>query len=228
MVITKRFVDLTGMKCGRWTVGTLVNKPGEATWLCKCECGTIREISGTSLRSGNSRSCGCLRKEVSARLQFKHGAAVGNVFTPEFRVWRSMIDRCRNKNSKNYFRYGGRGITICERWKVYLNFLEDMGPRPSLKHSIERKNNDKGYEPGNCKWATAQEQANNRRTSRTITWQGKTQTLAQWERETGIDQDTIGMRLVRGWTVEEIMTIPLKGKHHAIQTIHTAKQLSLL
>lgn len=217
--------DISGRKFERWTVIRFIPDHG---WLCRCECGNEKLVERQSLLLGTSRSCGCLRVEVSARKAFKHGAGVGGVLTPTYKVWRGMLNRCRNKNEPAYVDYGARGITVCQRWADYLNFLEDMGPRPSSKHSIERKDNNKGYEPGNCKWATAQEQANNRRSSRTITWKGKTQTLAQWERETGVDQDTLGMRLLRGWTVEDTMTKPLKGKHNAIQTIQTANQLSLL
>lgn len=123
--------------------------------------------------------------------------------TPEHIVWTSMRGRCLNPNNHAYSSYGGRGIDICPRWDDFLLFLEDMGAKPSRVHSLERKNNDLGYSPENCVWATRREQANNRRSSRWITFNGETRTLAQWADSAGISQAKLFHRLRLGWPMEK-------------------------
>jgi len=130
--------------------------------------------------------------------------------TPEFRVWQSMLTRCFNKKANAYHMYGGRGITVCKRWRhSFLNFISDIGRRPTPKHSIERKNNNGDYTPDNCCWATVLQQANNTRTNVNLSFQGRTQTIAQWSREIGIKRGTIQRRLKRGWTVEKTLNVPV-------------------
>ena len=143
-------------KFGRWTVVEEAKEKvgNRLAYKCECECGNIRIVSGKNLRSGDTKSCGCLAKERVT----KHGMHG----TPEYRVWGQMIQRCGNPNNERYANYGGRGIKVCDRWKNFENFFTDMGTRKKGL-TIERKNNDLGYFLENCCWATRKIQARNRR-----------------------------------------------------------------
>lgn len=161
-----KLIDLTGSRFGRLTVMRRAGNAstGDAQWLCICDCGETVTVRGTRLRSGESRSCSCLQKEIVSSRNSTHRLSK----SPEYRSWSSMIARCENPKYHHYHRYGGRGITICDRWRdSFESFLADMGPRPSLSHSIDRyPDNDGNYEPGNCRWATPAEQRHNRSDSR--------------------------------------------------------------
>lgn len=156
-------VHLEGKQFGRLAVirrdGT--DSTGNITWFCRCSCGTIRSVRGRSLTAGTTKSCGCLQKEIVSRANFKHGHG-GYMRSREYKSWHMMIQRCTNSRNDRWADYGGRGITVCKRWLVFANFLSDMGKRPARK-SIDRKDNDSGYNPGNCRWATPHEQQLNRR-----------------------------------------------------------------
>lgn len=130
--------------------------------------------------------------------------------TKEYECWKKIRARCSNKNSPDYPRYGGRGIMVCQRWNSYHNFFEDMGLAPSPKHSIERIKNDGNYEPGNCRWATNKEQANNRDSNVLIKYQGRVQNVKQWCEEIGITYETVRIRMKRlKWTPERAFTTPI-------------------
>ena len=159
--------DLIGHVFGRLTVRECVRVKGKVAWRCSCSCdsGKITTVRTGTLNFGVVNSCGCLRRETTRERMIKHGAScVGNVH-PEYRTWSHMLHRCMNQNDKNWKDYGGRGISVCERWQGehgFENFLSDVGARPSPQHSIDRwPNNDGNYEPGNVRWATKKEQSNN-------------------------------------------------------------------
>lgn len=138
----------------------------------------------------------------------KHNLQHGLYGAPGYRSWECMLSRCRNPKDPFFANYGGRGIKVCERWRSVVAFFEDMGPRPSPKHSIERIDNDGDYEPGNCKWATIDEQARNRRRPKgrtLLTYGGKTQSLTRWAEDLGVSRELIGMRLRRGKTVGQAL-----------------------
>lgn len=163
-------VDMAGQRFGRWLVVRFshVNTGRMAYWLCICDCGNERITSGATLRRGQSKSCGCLQREIVAAIAREnfttHGQNPAQGPSPEYLAWINMISRCENPGLPRFPDYGGRGITICSRWRSSFEaFFADMGLRPSPRHSLDRKNNDGNYEPGNCRWATPSEQRNNRR-----------------------------------------------------------------
>lgn len=171
------------------------------------ECGKIREVAYNSLISGKVRSCGCLRRR-------SHGTH-HMTGTRIYRIWRGINKRCYNKNDRNYYKYGERGITVCDEWKGRGNFINfynwamSHGYRDDL--SIDRIDVNGNYEPSNCRWATLKEQMNNTRTNYFITYNGKTMTMAQWAEELGITYGAMCQRKHRGWSDEEL--IEGKRKH---------------
>lgn len=176
--------------------------------ICRCTCGTEKQVRKDHLRYGKILSCGCLHKEKSsARAHILHKANITHGLTdaPIHRIWFAMRSRCQNPKNIAFKDYGGRGIRLCERWQKFENFVEDMG-LPPAQHTIERINNNGHYEKKNCKWATRQEQGNNRRDNRRINLDGITKTIAQWSRETGIHQNTITNRMEHGHPPEIILS----------------------
>ena len=159
------FDDIIGLRFGRWVVIGFHAKPSRikpthnSLWLCQCDCGNQSVVDSTNLKLGKSKSCGCLKLER----QTKHGhASKRRGVTATFRSWTNMWQRCTNQKNPGYDNWGGRGISICDRWQSFENFLTDMGPMP-LRHTIERINNDGNYEPSNCCWLPKSEQWKNKR-----------------------------------------------------------------
>lgn len=192
--LNHRTVDLRGFKTSRLTVLEYagLTYDGYASWKCSCKCGNIKIIRASSIKQGQP-SCGCLQKEL-ARAQTKHRKCGTKTYTS----WCSMRSRCNKKTHTNYPDYGGRGITVCDRWNVFANFYEDMGDYPSDK-SLDRKDNNKGYTPDNCRWATRKQQQRNMRSNVNITIDGETKTLQDWIDISGNSRYIIKRRLVNGW-----------------------------
>jgi hypothetical protein len=169
--------DLVGKTFGKLLVLEFVGRPtrgtsGDSLWRCRCECGEESVARGCNLKTGKSRSCGCAIAPALLKSNITHGM----YNAPERRVWTGIKTRCFNQNEKNWKYYGGRGITVCARWlgeNGFSNFLSDVGPRPSSKHSIEREDVNGNYEPGNCVWATKKEQMLNRQNTLRISHEGK-------------------------------------------------------
>lgn len=159
-------IDMVGRQFGRLTVvgrdGS--NHIGKARWTCRCACGNERSYNGNTLRFTKMVSCGCLKAERIAADSYSHGHTVGRVHSPEYAAWSNMLRRVKDVREKNARIYLRRGITVCERWRdSFEAFFADMGHRPGPGYSIDRIDNEKGYEPGNCRWATAKEQRANQR-----------------------------------------------------------------
>ncbi len=194
--------DMTGKTFGRLKVMEKVpHEPCERIyWKCECSCGVTKDVSGTSLRSGHTKSCGCLSADKVVARNTTHGMAK----TPLNNVYHAMKARCLNKNVKAYKNYGGRGITVCDRWlESFSNFYADMGDRPTGKHTLERIDNSKGYSKDNCEWRTSVAQCNNKRNNVLLTLGNITDTIANWSRITGINYGTLRSRVrTSGWSHE--------------------------
>lgn len=219
-------IDLTGRKFNRWTVLECVGrtKSGGALWRCICECGTIRDVDGRTLRDGTSKSCGCYARERSVEstkiAATKHGGKANGKTERLYGIWCGIKNRCLNPNSKHYHDYGGRGIKVCDEWVedyavfrgwAYENGFNDSVPKKY--QSLDRVDNDGPYSPDNCAWHTAIQQCNNRRGNRVVEYNGERHTLAEWGRKLNIPDDTLLKRLNKyGYSVEDAFTRPMHYK----------------
>lgn len=198
--------SVIGQQFGHWTVVAMAPPRNGRTYVAsRCACGREYEVRLTRMRRGHSSCCRHCRKII-------HGGATTGHFTPEYLCWQGIKQRCftTNMSSDAWKKYASRGITVCDRWKnSFAAFLEDMGPKPSPQHSIDRYPNQMGnYEPGNCRWATNEEQAANRTDNRLLTHAGETMPVAQWARRIGLNSSLIHSRLKAGWSAEEALTTP--------------------
>lgn len=194
--------EMAGKRFGRLLVleRDLTRKGHQAYWKCRCDCGNTKSINGSSLRRGLTTSCGCHRKEALRKANRKHGCT----HSPEWKSWVAMRARCYDQGCGSYERYGGRGITVCERWlgeHGFQNFIADMGQKPTPQHQLERIDNAKFYYPENCRWATRKEQSINRKGVHLITHNGRTMCATDWRKELGIPKGTYESRRSYGWSV---------------------------
>ena len=203
-----RFEDLKGRRFG-WLEAVSysgTDRHRTALWLCRCKCGAEVIVPSTSLRSGNTKSCGCFNRSQIRERFSKHGMSESRLY----QIWSGMKARCLNVNAANYADYGGRGISICSEWLESFTAFEEWalqnGYRDDL--TLDRKDNDGPYCPSNCQWATMKVQSNNRRNGRIITYNGESHTLAEWVDITGINYNTLHSRLRRGWTLDAVFTSP--------------------
>jgi hypothetical protein len=195
--------DHTGKQFGHWIVikRATTSPHGDARWFCKCICGKEKTLYGFHLKSGGTKSCGCLRYEANGG----HGATRNKKETVEYRTWKNVIARCYNPKRKGFKYYGGRGIKVCDKWlNNYKYFLADMGLKPSSEYSIERIDVNGNYEPSNCKWATKVEQNRNKRNNRTYTFNGKTMVMQDWAKYLGISPSQMSIRLA-DWPIEKAL-----------------------
>lgn len=199
--------NLIGLTFGKLLV---VSKVSKRRWICKCACGSEKELSLTTctLVKFKVQSCGCLLAEKTRKRCITHGMS----YSTEYTSWAAMKARCLDFKSKDYQRYGKKGITVCGRWLIFENFLEDMGFKPTPKHSLDRIDYTGNYTPENCRWATKKEQANNRISNKLITFNGETLTISEWTTKLGLNRKTISNRLHSGWTEERALTTPLKPR----------------
>lgn len=203
-------INLEGQTFGRWTVIRYVAGTSPRRFLCRCECGTEKEVVSQQLREGGSTSCGCRRSEVTTKRNTTHGQAGRNKQTPNYITWAHFMARCLDPNHPRYKDYGERGITVSEEWKVFENFDRDMGIRPNKTDTLERANNALGYCKSNCIWASKKAQALNRRSTKWITYNGLTLCVADWGKKTGICRKVISHRFfVLGWNAEKTLTTPM-------------------
>jgi hypothetical protein len=193
-----RLIDITGMRFSRLTAISYI---GGSKWYCSCECGGSTTTKAGKLKSGHSKSCGCLGKEVTAKRNMTHGQS-GSL---AYNSWRGMKERCGNTNHPYYARYGGRGIGYHPSWELFEAFYADMGDCPS-DHSLDRIDGSAGYSKQNCRWATDETQQNNTRQNVRITLNGESLTAAQWARKLEIPVHRIYSRIRNGWSHERALS----------------------
>lgn len=177
----------------------------------ECDCGERVVASISNVKNGSTSSCGCVRKEVLKHQN--HRTTHGMSDSSEYKIWSGIKDRCLNVENKDYEKYGGRGISICDRWRNSFEcFIADMGNRPTKQHSIDRKDNNKGYGPVNCHWATEKEQQRNRRSNRILTLDGESKCISEWAEEYGISAQRIGQRLKSGWSPDRAVRAEIQKR----------------
>lgn len=202
--------DLTGQRFGKLVVMSRSRAPGKRNptkYWCRCDCGNGSLVQHANLQQGATTSCGCHRRAVLKLVNVRHGKS----HTPTWNSWMAMKDRCLRPSCSDFPRYGGRGIAVCARWQEsFENFLADMGLRPPGT-TIERKENNGNYEPGNCIWGTQEQQNSNKRNNRYIEFSGKRMTLAQWARHLGLSSQTLHIRL-EAWPLEKALTKSIRSQ----------------
>lgn len=200
-----RILDISGSRFGRLVAVRVerIHKTRGAEWLCRCDCGNQVVVYRGNLTHGNSRSCGCLKLD---RLKGRatHGETTNGERTAEYEIWGSMIQRCTNPKAVGFRNYGGRGIGVCSSWFKFETFLEDMGRRPSPRHSLDRIDNSEGYSKSNCRWVLPHVQTRNTRRNRYVETPNGAMLLCDAAKESGIPEDVLWKRLKRGWAPKDL------------------------
>jgi hypothetical protein len=201
--------DLKGKKFGRLKVISLVGRGsgGQAVWLCRCACGTEKEILAGNLGK-SSNSCGCLRREQKSAQLATHSMSKTHIY----RIYSHMLERCADPNRP---RYGGRGIKVCKRWRGprgFENFYKKMGDQPFEGATLDRIDNEGDYTPNNTRWATQTEQHRNKSSNREVTYQGQTMCISAWAERTGLHKATIRSRLEAGWSIKKALKSPARSR----------------
>lgn len=204
--------DLTGTRYGRLTVKSYAGQAsnGHSLWTCICDCGNVTVVSGSNLQCGKQVSCGCKRRDQVGRLNRTHAASKSRLY----RIWCNIISRTENPRIKSYRYYGAKGVKMCDEWRNSFDAFRDW----SMSHgyaehlTIERLDNNKGYSPENCRWATWKEQFNHRTCSHLLTFNGRTQSIALWAEECNLPKGTVYRRLYDGWAIERALTEPVRGQ----------------
>ena len=208
-VAHNRLSIASGTKFGKLAIIQEIEPDGgRRTFLCRCDCGNLKAVRLVYLTTYKTRSCGCYSRETSKKVNTKHGRFGESIY----RVWGSMIQRCCNPRNEHYNHYGARGITICPQWYEFEQFYGwALGAGYNKGLTIERKNNNEGYNPSNCIWTSKLRQANNRRSNRRIEYKGESHTLADWGRITRIKDTILWKRIFqRKWSIERSLTTPVR------------------
>jgi hypothetical protein len=213
--------DISGQKFNRLLAVEYAHttRHGQRMWRCVCDCGKDSFATASTLRRGDVKSCGCLHTDVMRVRNTTHGGSQSGTYSS----WKSMLSRCDDKQHIGFHNYGGRGITICDRWRSFVAFHEDMGDRPKGL-TIERIDNSGNYELGNCRWATRKEQCNNRRGNALLTHGGETLTVSQWADRIGCPAGTLVRRLGAGWDDSATVTTPVDARYRRAK--HPEKDVS--
>lgn len=199
-------INLINKRFGRLVVIEYLGRQHHSSrWKCQCDCGNQIDVNATSLKLGNSLSCGCFRRERMSKINLRHGMSG----TPEHKAWDGMLQRCKNPKAKGFSHYGGRGIKVCDRWLSFEAFIADLGPKPSGAHSLERIDVNGDYDPVNCRWATAKEQCRNKRNNKLVSVNGDSVALSEAAERLGLPYKTLKSRIQKGWDADRALNTPV-------------------
>lgn len=220
-----------GTRFGRLTVVEQAPKDRwrAIRWICRCDCGATTIADGSGLRRGCPKSCGCLIADTAIARSLRHGETRKGARSVEWSAWSSMIYWCHQPGNRFYYNYGGRGIVVCDRWRMaFENFLQDMGRKPSPSQSLERIDNNGPYSPENCRWADSKSQGRNRRISTILEHNGERMALSVWAERVGIPARLLSTRIHNGWTAGKALTTAPEPRKRYHPLVHlTEQELSL-
>jgi len=206
------FIDLAGRKFGNLTILRRDEcKSHNIKWICKCDCGNVCSVAGVHLKSGHTKSCGCIHKKLLSKRVKTHGASKTRLYS----IWSGMKDRCNNPNSFAFLNYGDRGISVCDDWSNNFNCFKEWSINNGYAENLtlDRKDNNGNYCPNNCRWATRKEQSRNTRRNVLVEINGFTQCLNDWIKTNGINRSTFNDRYyIRNWPLKKALTYPVKNK----------------